>query len=436
MKKVREVFIAFRIERNDYIAASKRLAAIFYLFGSIFCIEERRDMKNIRRDYRATIYACYLGYITQAVINSFLPLLFVRIQAEYGISLTRVTLLITFNFTLQLLIDLLSAKYADRVGYRTSIVMAHVFAAAGLILLGLLPDLLPDPYAGLLIAVMINAIGGGLTEVLISPIVEACPTDDKSSAMSMLHSFYCWGVVGVVLISTLFFRLFGIERWHILSCLWAVIPVVTGILFLFVPINHLTEEGQGMTIRQLLHSRMFYILFLMMLCAGAAEQAMSQWSSAFAERGLGVNKTMGDLAGPCMFSVLMGTARVIHAKLTRIDLKKYIAFCCGLCVAGYLLAVFAPYPVAGLIGCGIVGFAVGVFWPGSFSLASAGMPTGGTKLFALLALAGDVGCSGGPTLTGMVSGAFGDNLKAGLLAAVIFPVLLAISLTGLKKPET
>ena len=384
--------------------------------------------------YQKTVYACFVGYIVQAIVNNFVPLLFLTFEKSYHIPLSQITMLITFNFGIQLLIDLLSAKFVDRIGYRISIVLAHVFSAAGLICLVILPDLLPNAFAGLFISVVIYAVGGGLIEVLISPIVESCPSDNKEKAMSLLHSFYCWGHVGVVLISTLFFKLFGIGNWKILACVWAVVPIVNVVIFTRVPIAPLVEESEtGMSILDLCKSRVFWILMLMMTCAGASEQAVSQWASTFAEQGLGVSKTIGDLAGPMSFAVLMGSSRAFYGKFgDKIDLDKFMTGSAVLCIASYLLISLSPSPVLSLVGCGLCGLSVGIMWPGSFSKASAALRNGGTAMFALLALGGDLGCSGGPTLVGYVSSAASDNLKKGILAGVIFPVLLIVGVMLLK----
>lgn len=380
---------------------------------------------SIRNSYKHTIYACYIGYITQAIVNNFAPLLFLTFHTGYGISLERIGLLVTVNFGTQLLIDLLSAKFADRLGYRRLIVAAHLFAAAGLIGLALFPSLLPNAYGGLCLAVVIYAVGGGLTEVLISPIVEACPTDGKVSAMSLLHSFYCWGSVLVVLLSTLLFWIFGTGAWKGIACLWAVIPLANAVYFLKVPIAPLVPDGESMSMSGLLRSGIFWLLVLLMVCAGASELSMSQWASAFAESGLQVSKAAGDLAGPCFFAVLMGLGRVLHAKFAeKINLYFYLGGCAVGCIVSYLLAVFSPVPLLALLGCGLCGFSVSVMWPGTFSLAGEKCPRGGTAMFALLALAGDTGCSLGPTLVGYVSAALGDDLRRGLLTAAVFPLFL------------
>lgn len=381
---------------------------------------------NTDRSYNKTIYACFIGYIVQAIVNNFVPLLFLTFHSAYGIPMTQITLLITFNFGLQLLVDLLSVTFVDRIGYRASMVIAHICAAAGFVLLTILPDICGNAFAGLLIAVTIYAIGGGLLEVLVSPVVEACPTDNKEKAMSLLHSFYCWGHVAVVLLSTLFFNKFGIENWKIMARIWAVVPFANMILFTKVPIASLIGEGEkGLTMGELFRQKIFWVLMLMMVCAGASEQAVSQWASTFAELGLKVSKTMGDLAGPMLFAVLMGSARAFYGKYgDRIDLDKFMIGSSLLCILSYLVISLVQSPVIGFAGCALCGLSVGIMWPGSFSKATAAMPRGGTAMFALLALAGDVGCSGGPTLVGMVSGMLDDNLKMGILAGVIFPVLL------------
>ena len=380
-----------------------------------------------RLNYNHTIYASYIGYITQAIVNNFVPLLFLTFRETFGLSLNQVAFLTTMNFGVQLVTDMIAAKYVDRLGYRRCIMAAHAFAAAGLVGLAVFPFILPSAYAGIIVSIFLYAIGGGLLEVLVSPIVEACPTEKKEAAMSLLHSFYCWGHVFVVLLSTVYFVVVGIEHWRYLALLWALIPLANFFFFGKVPLQVLVEEGESMSIRQLCKNGMFWILFMLMFCSGSSEQGMSQWASAFAESGLKVSKTIGDLAGPCMFAVLMGTSRVVSAKLSeKVSIVKLMVGSGGLCVASYLIASLTGNPVLGLVGCGLCGLSVGVMWPGTFSLAAKGLPKGGTAMFALLALAGDVGCSGGPTFVGMVADAFNEDLKKGILAAIVFPIMLII----------
>lgn len=377
-------------------------------------------------NYNHTMYASFVGYMVQAIVNNFVNLLFLTFHSTYSIPMTKITFLITFNFGMQLFIDAIAPKFVDRIGYKVSVVIAHVAAAIGLMSLAFLPELFPDPFVGLLLAVVIYAVGGGLLEVLISPIVEACPSDNKEAAMSLLHSFYCWGHVMVVVVSTVFFAIFGIQNWKIMACIWALIPLANAIFFTQVPIASLMEEGEtGLTMKQLLSKGLFWLMVLLMVCAGASEQAVSQWASTFAEQGLGVSKTIGDLAGPMLFAVMMGLARTIYGKFgEKIDLQKFIIGSGMLSVASYLLIALSPWPLLGFLGCGLCGFSVGIMWPGVFSMASAQIRNGGTMMFAYLALAGDLGCGAGPTIVGAVSGLANDNLKIGVLAAIIFPLVL------------
>lgn len=391
-------------------------------------------MNHIKTNYSHTIYASYLGYITQAIINNFAPLLFLTFRSAYGIPLEQITLLVTLNFGVQLVTDFLAARFVDKIGYRTCVVAAHAFSALGLVLMGLLPELLTVPFAGLCVAVVFYAMGGGLIEVLVSPIVEACPTDHKEAVMSLLHSFYCWGHVGVVVLSTLYFSAFGVENWRYLAFFWTLIPVFNGFYFSQVPISVLVEKGEGLSLGQLAKSKLFWLLLVLMICSGAAEQSMSQWASTFAEAGLHVSKTMGDLAGPCFFAVLMGTARAVYGNFgARWRLEPIMVGSGVLCVVSYLLACLSPNPLLGLLGCGLCGLSVGILWPGTFSIAAKSCPAGGTALFALLALGGDVGCGGGPTLVGFMTGLFDGDLKKGLLFGILFPVVLILGIPMVKK---
>ncbi|MBQ8506483.1 MAG: MFS transporter [Clostridia bacterium] len=385
--------------------------------------------------YNRTILTCFIGSSVQAVVINFAPLLYLTFHNTYGIPLQKITLLVTFNFLLQLCVDAASVGFIDRIGYRAGAVLAHAFAGLGLILMALLPDRMADPYTGLLIATIVYSVGSGLLEVLISPIMEACPTRNKDKAMSLLHSFYCWGHTAVVLLSTLFFVAFGVENWKILTLIWAVVPLVNMVSFTRVPIAPLIKEGEkGMSIAELAKSRLFWLMLVLMICGGAAEQSVSQWASALAEKGLGVSKTLGDLMGPMFFAITMGLSRVLYGKKgDKLPLEKFMLGCCLLCIASYLMISLTPWPIVGLIGCGVCGFSVGIFWPGTLSLASAAMRRGGTAMFCLLALAGDLGCSLGPTVAGMVSGAAGDNMKLGILAAIVFPLVLLAGLLAKRR---
>lgn len=384
----------------------------------------------ISKKYKGTITGCFIGYVVQAIVNTFVPLLFVTFQSEYGVPLSEITALITINFAVQLCVDLLSALFVDKIGYRVSIYVAHAMCAAGLILLTVLPSVFDNAFIGLLIAVVTYAIGGGLLEVLISPMVEACPTDNKPQVMSILHSFYCWGSVGVILLSTAFFAVFGTEKWKILSVFWAVVPIANLFLFSRVPIFTLEEEkGEKTSLSALFRNKLFWLFMVVMVCAGASEQAISQWASAFCESALGVTKTFGDLAGVAGFSVLMGLSRLLYGKFgKKLDLNVAMTISGFGCVGAYLIASLCSSPALSLIGVGLSGFFCGIMWPATYSNGANAIKGGGTAMFALFALAGDLGCSSGPTVAGFFASALGDDLKKGILLSIGFPAVLAITM--------
>lgn len=387
-----------------------------------------------QKNYKKTLVACYLGFVTQAITANFTPLLFLTFKNTYGIGFEKIALIpMVFYFT-QLLIDFAAAKFVDKIGYRVCVVSSQVLSAAGLVLMAVLPELLPVPFAGILIAVVLYAIGSGLVEVLVSPIVEACPFENKGGMMSLLHSFYCWGAVAVILGSTLFFTAFGIENWKILTVLWAIIPFWNAFNFMFCPIERLIEDEKRVRTGQLLKLPLFWLLILLMICAGASEASMAQWASAFTESAMGVSKTVGDLAGPCLFAVFMGISRILYGKLSeKLDLTKTMLACGGLCVLCYLTASLSAMPIIGLAGCALCGVSVGIMWPGTISISSQKCPRGGTAMFAFLALAGDLGATVSPSLVGGISNMAGGNLKAGLFAATVFPLLLIFGLIILHR---
>lgn len=394
----------------------------------------------LRKNFKATIAASCIGYFTQAILINFAPLLFITFRNEFGLTLAQLSVLIATNFATELIIDFLGTKYVSKIGYRRSVIIAQALSVIGLCMIPIMPKLMTNKFVALEIAMIFCGLGGGLIEVLISPIVEACPTKRKSAIMSILHSFYCWGQMGVVLFSTIYFRTVGIENWEYLSLIWAIIPLIDLILFCFVPINTLVEESEESSFKDLVKQKLFWVFLIMMLCAGATELSMSQWASAFAEAGLGVEKWIGDLLGPCLFAVCMGTARVFYAaNSNKIGLKKGIFISAGICIVSYLIAIFSPIPIISLLGCALCGVGSGMLWPGTYSIATNRMPKGGVPMFGLLALAGDLGCLTGPYLTGMMSTAFGGNLKAGFLFSLIFPITLMVMVFILmkyfKKPE-
>lgn len=388
----------------------------------------------MEKNYKKTLKACYLGFITQAIAANFTPLLFLKFHTEYGIPLGQIALISTTFFFTQLIVDVLCAKYVECIGYRRAVVLSEVASVVGLIGLAFLPDLLPSPFAGIIVSVIIYAIGSGLIEVLVSPIVEACPFENKEAVMSLLHSFYCWGTVAVILLSTLFFNVFGISNWKWMACIWALLPLYNIYNFMTCPIEYLVEDGQGMSVSELLKSPLFWTGIILMICAGASEISMSQWASAFTESALGIEKRMGDLAGPCMFAVMQGVSRVIYGKYgSRIDLTKYMMGSGALCLICYILASVSHSPFLSLAGCIMCGFSVGIMWPGTISIMSKRLPVGGTAMFALLAMAGDIGGSVGPAAVGIVTQSANDNLQVGMLSASIFPLVLIMMLLLMRR---
>ena len=384
---------------------------------------------SLLKNYNNTIVACYIGYIVQAVVNNFAPLLFITFQNTYDISLDKITMLVTINFGVQLLVDLISSKLVDKIGWRVAMVAAHIFATLGIAGLALLPELFDDAFYGLMIAVMLYAVGGGLLEVCVSPIVEACPTKKKAAAMSLLHSFYCWGAVAVILISSLYFLFQGTAGWKLMAFIWAAIPALNCIYFLLVPIPKQEGEAKSGSFKSLVKNKTFWLMAVLMICAGASEVCIAQWASSFAESGLKVTKVVGDIAGPCAFAFLMGISRLVFAKLSeRVRLEPMLLISGILCALGYLIIAVSPNAVLSLVGCGICGFAVGAMWPGTFSLSASGIKGGGTMMFAFLALAGDIGCTAGPTLVGLVTDSMGGNLQTGLSFGIIFPLILCAGL--------
>ena len=384
-------------------------------------------------NYKKTLRACYLGFITQAIAANFAPLLFLKLHNDYQIPLGMIALIPTAFFFTQLVVDIFCAKFVDRICYRVSIVASEIFSAIGLIGLAFLPNLLSSAYDGIMISVVLYAVGSGLIEVLCSPIVEACPFKNKEATMSLLHSFYCWGWVGVTLISTVLFNVIGIDNWPLVACFWAIVPLYNIYNFATCPIEHLVDEGKGMTILQLFRSPLFWVAVVLMVCSGASEISMAQWASAFVESALGFSKTVCDLAGPCLFGITMGICRVFYGKFgEKVDLSKFMIGSGLLCLICYLLASLSKNPVAALIGCIMCGFSVAIMWPGTLSISSKKIPAGGTAMFALLAMAGDLGGSIGPSSVGMISQKAGDNLQYGLFFGGIFPVVLVVFLIVLK----
>lgn len=388
-------------------------------------------------NFKSTRLACYRGYIVQGIVNNLSPLFFVIFQREFGISYGMISSLILFNFVTQIVVDLLCVKFVDRIGYRAATVLAHVCSTLGLLLLGILPQLLPAPFLGLALATVVSAIGGGMIEVIISPIIDSLPSDAKDAKMSLLHSFYCWGQVGVVLVTTLLVRVLGEGLWWVLPLLWALVPAYNILKFAKVPLMPTVSHEERVPLLTLCRSKIFLLAMLLMLCAGASELSMSQWSSLFAEKALQVPKVMGDLLGPCLFAVFMGIGRTIYGFWgARMNLHLMLLGSSVLCILCYLGAGLLSLPLLSLFACSLCGLSVSLMWPGVLSTTSAAYPKGGTAMFGILAVCGDIGCSVGPALTGGVSeavtllqnGSDAVGLKAGMLSAVLFPAAMLLCL--------
>jgi fucose permease len=382
-------------------------------------------------NYKSTLHACYLGYITQALIINLPPLLFVVFQEKFGLSYTMLGSLVATVFVTQLIVDALAIKLVDKIGQRISVVMAHLFAAAGMIAMAFLPRVFPSPYMGLITASVLFSVGGGLIEVLVSPIVESLPGEAKASAMSLLYSFYSWGQVLVIILSTSALLLVGQDMWYLLPLVWSLLPLYNFFKFRKVPLVPSPEESKRTPLRTLFRSKIFLLALLLMICSGAGEHSMGQWASLFAEKGLGISKALGDILGPCLFAIMMGIARTWYGiKGQKTNIHTALTVCSALCVASFIVTALVPLPAVSLLGCALCGLSVSLMWPGMLSLTAAGYPSGGVAMFALLALAGDLGCSIGPQFVGIIADR--SRLNTGLLAAIIFPVIMLIGLAFLK----
>ncbi len=391
-------------------------------------------MSSKLQSFRHTIRACNIAAFSQAIVCGFLPLLFVIFNRDYKIALYLVTLLTTVNFVMQLLMDFVSLFFVDRVSYRITIVTAHALVSTGFLTLGIVVPAVENTYAAILVAVVLFSAGGGIFEVLVSPIVEACPSDNKAAAMSLTHSMYGVGSVAVVLVTSLLLAVFGEKNWYYIAIFWAIIPFFNGIYFLFVPLYKIVENSKRIPMLDLIKRKSFLIFFLIMFCSGATEIAISQWASAFAESALGISKKVGDILGPCIFAGMLTLSRIFYSKISsRVNPTKYLLGC-GICsVVFFLCAALLPFRFAAIISCGLCGFTAGVMWPATLSLAAKHYPTGGVAMFGLFALAGDIGCTLGPTTVGMVSSAANGDLRVGLLVSVIFPILLVVGVSLLLK---
>ncbi len=386
------------------------------------------------KNYNYTRVCCYIGYFVQAIINNFLPLLFVTFNTDYGISYERLGTLIVINFCTQIAVDIVSVKIIDKIGYKNTVLLAHILAAAGLTLLAILPRAMDNTFLAIIISILCYAFGSGLIEVIISPIIEYLPSDAKAASMSLLHSFYCWGQLATVLLTTVLFLVMGIKNWSYISLIWAVVPLINLFLFIKAPIVVPESEKEHKRNKDIFKKSDFYIMLVVMLCAGASELAVSQWASAFAETALHLNKAAGDLAGPCAFALFMGTGRVIYGVIGhKLNIKWAMLICSVLCFASYIVIALCPSAMVSLIFCAVCGFSVSVMWPGTLSMSAASFVTGGALMFGLLAAFGDLGCSVGPWLTGIVADSHG--LRTGFLMSAVFPLIMILVIIYLIKKD-
>lgn len=388
----------------------------------------------MKENYTRTRRCCYFGAMIQALGINLAPLFFVTLREEFSISFEKIGRLVLITFLVQLCVDFLAVYFVDKWGYRRSMIAAHLFASAGLFLFGILPQTLPDAYVGMVIAVFVYSVGCGLLEVLISPTVDAIPADNKATSMAMVHAYYPLGQVLTILLTTVAVSIIGADCWWLIFLLWSLVPLCNLLYGLRAPFPPVLPENEKTPMRALVMNPRFWLMLLMMVCAGAAEMAMAQWASLFAEEGLGVTKLVGDLLGPCLFAVCMGVGRFWYGNCgNNIRLRPLLTGCSAAAVVCYLLAVFVTVPLLALLSCALCGLAVSLMWPGTLSAASGDFPRGGTALFALLALGGDLGCSLGPWVAGAVADVSRYGLKAGLVAAAAFPLLLFLLLRICKK---
>lgn len=412
----------------------------------------------MKANFKHTLVACYTGYIVQAIVNTLSPLLFIIFNEQLGLSLTEISILITVNFIIQISMDVASTFFINVLGYRKSVIIAEFLATVGLLSMAMFTVCIPNKFVALLASTALMSMGGGIIEVVVSPIVEAIPGDEKASAMSILHSFYCWGQLAVVLLTTLFLAIFGMGAWIALPILYAIVPAIGALMFTIVPVNQLEAGEKASSIKKLIRQKGFWLMVIIMVCAGASEVSMAQWGSLFAEVTLGIPKSLGDLLGPSVFAICMGLGRIIFGRVAdKIRIERWICASFALCILAYLVTTLFDMPIIASVGFALCGISVAILWPGTYSLGAREISYGGTLIFALFALSGDIGCALGPDLVGIVSDAVSADgngflsalisgsgisagLRTGLLLASVFPavgfiasLILSIRLSKNKK---
>lgn len=388
----------------------------------------------MKSKYTVTKITCYIGYVVQAVINNFLPILFIVFQDIYGLGYEKLARLIAVNFITQIITDFLTPKIVNKIGYRKAIILCQAAATTGLLMLGILPRFVSNVYPVIIFSIIVYAFGSGLIEVLFSPVIEHLPIDNKSGNMSLLHSFYCWGQAFTIIVTTALVSFFGYKGWANIPLVWAVLPFIDMLLFIKAPIVEPKEDEKEQGFKELFKNRKFKLYMLMMLCAGASEIAMAEWASMFAQQSLGVSKVIGDLTGPCLFAIFMGLGRIWYAAVSnKISFTKAIIVLNSICAVCYLGVAFCKISVLALVFCAVCGFTVSISWPGIYSLGAETFPKGNAVMYSTFALCGDMGCCLGPWVLGFVAEFFG--LNAGFAVATVFPITMVATALLVNKKD-
>ncbi len=378
--------------------------------------------------YKHTIRACYAGTFTMSLVSNLTPLLFVILMDSFGLTFEQVGRLTLVNFMTQIAADLVFSKPVDKWGVRPFVAGGHFLCTIGLVLFALAPMYAPhNTYIWFMVSTVLFSCGGGLLELLLSPIVQAIPGDEKARAMSMLHSFYAWGFILVVVLTTTALGVFGSANWPLIMITWAILPLATGIAFLKVPLAPQVSEEQRTRTGVLLSSAFFVVVVLGIAAGGAAEVSMSQWISAFTERALGLSKQMGDLVGVCMFALFLGIGRASYGKWGgKTDVTTLMLWGAVGSVLCFLGAALIPNPILAMACCAANGLCVSLLWPGSIVTAAARFPLAGASMFAILAAGGDVGAAFGPWAVGAVADVVPSGLRGGLLVGTIYPAIMVV----------
>lgn len=356
------------------------------------------------KSYQLTTISCFVGIFCQAVSSNITAILFIPLMTLYGLSYVHLGLLVGINFTTQVLVDIIASRLVDRYGFRVFVLPSDILAVIGLVLFGLTPVLFDNILTGLVFSTIIFSASCGLQEVMLSPIVNAIPHNDKGPAMALMHSFYAWGQVATIIITTLFLFFFGIENWQVIVFLWALVPLVNFFMFLAAPFPGVIHENQRMTMRDLI-LKPFYLVALLAIMGGAAtELVMNQWSSTFSEKVLELPKVTGDILGMCGFAVFLGLGRVLYGRYgSKINMNNVLVGSAAAAVVCYIAVAISPLPAISLAACAVCGLAASLLWPGTLVITAEKYPLAGAWIFAILAAAGDIGAASGPFAAGVIT---------------------------------